>query len=330
MKKTLATLAFIAGIAGTAYAETTIKLGHFGPGTDVFSLSVEAFAEEVNERSEGRLNVQVYPAGQLGNERQQISALQGGLQEILVTASTNVTNMHPPLSLLDLPFAFGNEVEADAVTMGDFSEKLLDGLDASGLVGLALWENGFRVISNNVHPISTPADLEGIKMRVLGAPVFIDTFGALGSSPVPMPFTELYSALETGTVDGQDNTFVTVDMMKFYEVQKHLTLTNHMYSAFIVLAGKPFMDRLTPEDRAVLEEVSAEFGAKQRKQMRDASAPILEFLSGDAGMEVIKSLTPEQLAEFRSAVVSVVDATVTDDLRPLYDEMTARINAASN
>lgn len=318
----------VAVAAGPAMAQTVIKLGHFGPGSDAFSKTVEAFAAELETRSEGRLKVQIFPAGQLGNEKQQISALQGGLQEMLVTAATNLTNMSEPLRLLDLPFIFGNYAEADAVTTGEFGARFLTGLENANLSGLALWENGFRVMTNKKRPIAMPQDIKGLAIRVIGAPVFIDTFTALGAQPVPMPFPEIYSGLETGTIDGQDNTALTVDMMKYYEVQNHLTISNHMYSAMAVLAGKPFLDGLLAEDRAVLETAVLEFGATQRAMLRETADKVVDTLADEHRMEVIRELTPEQLAAFRAAVAPVIDKTVTADLKPLYDEMIARIEAA--
>ncbi|MFM2281682.1 MAG: hypothetical protein RLZZ444_3913 [Pseudomonadota bacterium] len=329
MKKKILALAFgmFFGISAAAEAETVIKIGHFGPGDDIFSKSVIAFATELEKQSEGRLKAQIFPAGQLGNEKQQISALQGGLQEMLITASTNLTNLNAPLRLLDLPFIFGSEAQADSVTMGPLAPELLSGLGGSGLVGLAFWENGFRVMSNSVRPITKPDDLAGIKMRVIGAPVFIDTFSALGAQPIPMPFPELYAGLETGTVNAQDNTALTIEMMKYYEVQKYLTITNHIYSAMVVLAGQPFLDRLSPEDREILEKVTVEFGGMQREMMREANKKVLDFLGKDGGMEIIPALSPESLAAFRAAVAPVVDKTVTDDLKPMHEKMLAATEA---
>lgn len=329
MKLTLAACAALVLGAGTAMAQTVIKVGHFGPGSDVFSRGVEAFAEDLEKRSEGRFDVQIFPAGQLGNEKQQISALQGGLQEILITATTNLTNLNKPLRLLDIPFVFATEAEADAVTMGPLAAELTAGLEQHRLQALGLWENGFRAISNDVRPVTMPDDLAGIKMRVIGAPVFIDTFNALGAQPTPMPFTELYAGLETGTVDGQDNTPLTVEMMKFYEVQDYLTVSNHIYSAMVVLAGKPFMSRLSEEDRALLIDAVQGFGATQRAMMREANAKVLDFLGGEGGMEIVPALSPEAVAAFREKVAPVAAGTVTEDLKPLYDQMLATIAASA-
>lgn len=324
-----ALLAVVLGLGpGAALAQKVVKLGHFGPGPDPFSKSVVAFAKKVEELSAGSLKVQVYPAGQLGNEKQQLGALQGGLQELLVTSTSNLTAINEPFKLLDLPFAFASYAEADAVTMGPFADKLMARLPDSKLVGLALWENGFRVVSNSRRPITKLADFQGLKMRVIGAPVFIDTFKALGTNPVPLPFPELFSALETKTVDGQDNPVVAVQAVKFYEVQRHLTLTNHMYGAMVVLAGKPFHDRLSDKERDILRRAAAEFGPEQRQILREASDKSMAFLAGEGKMEIVKALGKAELAAIRAAVKPVVDNNVSDGLRPLYAEMNAQLDKA--
>lgn len=310
-------------------AETVLKLGHFGPGPDPFSKSVEAFAERVAELSGGDLTIKVYPAGQLGNEKQQISALQGGLQEMLITSTTNLSNMKPEFSLLDLPFVFSNYAQADAVTMGAVGEKMMEGLGANGLTGLALWENGFRALTNSERAVTSVADMKGMKIRVIGAPVFIDTFTALGTNPVPMPFPELYSAMETGTVDGQDNPAVAVAALKFYEVQKHYTPLNHIYGAMIVLGSESALGRLSDEQRDILTTAARDFGTQQREMIRGADAWGIGVMK-ENGMEIVESLSADAIAEFKAAVAPVVEASVTDTLRPLYSEMLNTISSASN
>jgi len=313
--------------AAPACAETILKLGHFGPGPDPFSKSVEAFAAQVEELSGGDLKIQIFPAGQLGNEKQQISALQGGLQELLITSTTNLSNMQPAFSLLDLPFAFSSHAQADAVTMGPVGDKMMEGLDGNGLKGLALWENGFRALTNSVRPVERLADMEGLKIRVIGAPVFIDTFTALGTNPVPMPFPELYSAMETGTVDGQDNPAVAVAALKFYEVQKYYTPLNHIYGAMIVLGSESALGRLSDEQRTILEQAARDFGPKQREMIRGADDWGLGVMN-DNGMELVEALSPEAVAEFKAAVAPVVEASVAEGQRALYDEMQTTIDAA--
>lgn len=319
---TFAMMVMVTAFANSGSAATKIKLGHFGPGPDPFSKSLEIFAKMVNERSNGSMEVSIFPAGQLGNEKQQLSALQGGLQEMLITASTNVSNMNEKLKILDLPFAFASYAEADAVTTGPMAKKMMAGMDNKGFMPLGLWENGFRAMTNSKHAINSLADFKGLKIRVIGAPIFIDTFKALGAQPVPMPFTELYSALETKTVDGQDNPALAVQALKFYEVQKYYTATNHIYGAMIVLAGKKFISRLSPEDRTILEQVVHEFGLKQRKILREADLKAAAFLASEkGGMKVVSALDPKAIEEIRAAVKPVVDASITESINPLYNEM---------
>ena len=259
-----------------ASAQTTLRLGHFGSGPDPFSQSVETFATRVAEASGGSLSIQIFPSGQLGNEAQQISALQGGLQDLLITSTTNLANMSAAFSLLDLPFAFSNHSEAAAVTMVAIGDQMMSGLDGTGLMGLALWENGFRALTNSVRPVNSVEDLAGMKIRVIGAPVFIETFTALGANPVPMPFPELYAAMETGTVDGQDNPALAARALRFYEVQDHYTATNHIYGAMIVLGSEAALSRLSDDDRATLARVAREFGAEQRAILRAADASAVD------------------------------------------------------
>ncbi|PLS21078.1 TRAP transporter substrate-binding protein [Neptunicoccus cionae] len=321
----LATVAALAISVLPIQAQTTIKLGHFGPGPDPFSQSIETFAERVSELSDGRLAVKVFPAGQLGNEKQQISALQGGLQEMLVTSTTNLSNMNPKFKLLDLPFVFTSYSDADAVTLGPVGEEIVAGLETNGLRGLALWENGFRAFTNSQRAVDSLEDFDGLKVRVIGAPVFIDTFTALGANPVPMPFPELYSAMETGTVDAQDNPALAVQSLKFYEVQDHYTATNHIYGAMIPLVSERFFKRLSDEDRAALSQAAREFGVEQRQILRRADADAVELLISEGGMEAVRALTPEAASELQAAVASVVEKNVTDDLRPLYEDMLTAI-----
>ena len=310
-----------------ASAETVLKLGHFGPGPDPFSQSVEAFAASVAEKSGGDLKIEIFPAGQLGNEKQQIQALQGGLQDLTIIATTNLSNMQPSFSLLDLPFVFTTHAQADAVTMGSIGQSMMDGLEGTGLTGLALWENGFRAFSNSQKPVEKLADMEGLKVRVIGAPVFIDTFTALGTNPVPMPFPELYSAMETGTVDGQDNPAVAIAALKFYEVQSHFTPLNHVYGTMIVLGSEAALKRLSDEERAILAEAAVAFGAQQRAAIRGADQWGIGVMK-ENGVAVVDSLSPEAIAEFQAAVAPVVEASISDELRPIYEEMLSTIETA--
>lgn len=309
-------------MAGQASA-LTIKVGHYGNPDTPFDQGVKIFAEKVEQLSGGDLTVQDFPSGQLGNESQEVAALRGGLQEVLITSSTNLIRYSQPLQVLDLPFLFADDAATDKVLLGSLGDELLNGLDGSGMKGLAFWDNGFRDLSNSQHPITTLADFKGLSFRVIGQPIYIDTFKALGANPVPMPFPEVYTALETGTVDGQDNPLVTVRDLKFYEVQKYLTHSRHAYSAMVFLAGQPFWNRLNDEQKVIVKRAAREAGIEQRKIMRDSVAKAQTMLSSH--MSVANDFAPGERDKIRKAVQPVVEEMLTDETRPIYERIEAKL-----
>ena len=322
----VAAAALSAAIAAPAAARD-IKIGHFGaPGTP-FDQGVQYFAEQVEALSDGEYTVTNFPSGQLGNEAQQIGALQGGLQEMLITSSTNLIKYNELFQLIDLPFAFEDDAATDKVLLGDVGEKMLAGLDGSGMKGLTFIDNGFRDLSNSERPIESLADFDGLSFRVIGAPVFINTFSALGTNPVPMPFPEVYTALETGTVDGQDNPLITVRDVNFFEVQDYLTTSKHAYSALVLLVSQPFWNSLSDEDKAMLQEAADAAALENRKIMRAAVEDAKAFLSSEEGGMTISEFTPEARAEIVEAVAPVTEELLTDAIRPLYEEMQSTLAA---
>lgn len=302
-----------------------IKIGHFGsPGTP-FNEGVEFFKTKLEEVSGGEFTVTNYPSGQLGNEAQQIGALQGGLQEMLITSSTNLIKYNPRFQLIDLPFAFANDEATDKVLLGDVGKKMLAGLEGSRMVGLTYIDNGFRDLSNSKHPIAKLSDFDGLNFRVIGSPVFINMFRDLGANPVPMPFPEVYTALETGTVDGQDNPMLTVRDQKFFEVQKYLTHSKHAYSALVMLISEPFWNSLSDEQKGFIQEAADATAVENRKVMRAAVSEARTFLETEGGMEVI-DFPEDSMPAIKEAVQPVTDQLVTDELRPLYEEMQSVLN----
>ncbi|NVK58672.1 MAG: DctP family TRAP transporter solute-binding subunit [Rhodobacteraceae bacterium] len=326
--KPLGALIAAAGLAATLAAPAAardIKIGHFGaPGTP-FDEGVQFFAEKVEELSGGDYTVTNFPSGQLGNEAQQIGALQGGLQEMLITSSTNLIKYNERFQLIDLPFAFADDAATDKVLLGPVGDEMLAGLDGSGMKGLTFIDNGFRDLSNSKRPIEKLADFDGLSFRVIGAPVFINTFEALGTNPVPMPFPEVYTALETGTVDGQDNPLLTVRDLNFYEVQDYLTTSKHAYSALVMLISQPFWNSLSDDDKAMLQQAADETAIENRKIMRAAVEEAKAFLASEEGGMTVSDLTPEARAEIVEAVAPVTEGLVTDAIRPLYEEMQATL-----
>ena len=237
------------------------------------------------QKSGGKMKIQAYWDGALGNDLTATQQVRTGSLEMVLTSTAPLTSIVPALGVFDLPFLFNNEKEADAVLDGKVGEWFSAKLPAAGAVNLAWWENGFRHTTNSKHAITKLEDFQGVKMRVMQNNIFLDTFKTLGSNAVPMAFSEVYSALETKTVDGQENPFMNIENMKFYEVQKYLTLTKHAYSPTLVLFSKKIWDTLSPQEQGVLRECAVEGRAEQRKANRAAEEKSVANLRSK-GMQV--------------------------------------------
>jgi tripartite ATP-independent transporter DctP family solute receptor len=238
--------------------ERTIKFGHINNTDHPVSIGAKKFAELLAAKSGGKFKVQEYPASQLGNEFQQQSALQGGVQEITTPATTSLAGIVKEFGLIDFPFSVSSFAQADALLDGPLGQALIAKLPEKGLVSLGYWDLGFRNATNSKRPVTKVEDFEGLKLRVIPNPVFLETFKAFKANPVPMPFAELYNALESRAVDGQENPFSVILSNKFFEVQKYLSATNHVYAANIVLVSKKFWDGLTPAEQKWMHEAADE------------------------------------------------------------------------
>lgn len=286
------------GLAGTSAMAKDInsRIIRFGYGLADSSPSGQAvrfFAEEVGKLSDGKMKVKTYGNGSLGSDEQMQNALIGGSQEITFVSTAPLAGLVKGFGVFDLPFLFDNEKVADAVLDGPAGQKLLDTLPDKGLIGLLYWENGFRNITNSRHEISKMEDIKGIKLRVMQNEVALAVFNGLGANAIPMPFTELFTALETKTVDGQENPLSTIKTSKFYEVQPYLTISNHVYTPFVLLASKRWWDGLTADERDVLKQAAKTSQAYQRKISREADSESLQFIK-DKGVKVSKFSTEEK------------------------------------
>jgi tripartite ATP-independent transporter DctP family solute receptor len=308
---TLAALATLApGASAQGLPERTLRLGHGIAEDHPLGQGAKRFAELVDKATGGRTKVKVYPATQLGSEVQMISALRGGVQEMLITSSAPVATLSKPFLLFDLPFLLDSEAEADALLDGPVGQRLLDGLDDKALVGLCYWENGFRHVTNSRRAVTRADDLSGLKLRVMQNPVYIDSFKALGANAVPMPFTELYSAMETRAIDAQENPVAIIAASKFYEVQKHVTLTKHAYAPYVVLVSRAFWDKLQPTERDGLRGACREARDFQRTLIRQQTVQQLDMLR-KSGMTV-SELAPGEAEKLRARVKPVVERYVQE------------------
>jgi TRAP-type transport system periplasmic protein len=268
-------------------------------------IGAKKFAEVVEAKSGGKIKVRLYPSGTLGGEQQVASAMQGGTVEVSMMAPAQLVGNFKQFLVLDFPFAFANEREADAVLDGPVGRKLLEPMPARGLVGLAYMEQGYRSISNSRRPISKMEDIRGLKIRTIQNPLYVDMLNALGANAVPMAFTELYTALETRTVDGQENPYATLEASKFYEVQKFASATRHIYNPQLLLVGKKFWDTLSDEEKQIFEDAAAEARDHQRKVAREMEGKSREFLV-KSGMQV-NDVPAEEIARMREKVQPVID-----------------------
>lgn len=300
-------LVLLAG-AGSARAEIrehTIKFATQNSKGHPSVEGMEKFKDLVEEKSGGNITVRLFPGGVLGGDLQTLSSLQGGTVEMTVMNAGLLAGVAKDFALADLPFLYDTAEQADAVMDGPFGTALMDQLPAHNLAGLGYWELGFRQLTNNRHPVTKVEDIAGLKIRVVQQPVMIDLFNALGANAVPMPFPEVYTALETGAIDGQENPFPNILASKFYEVQKYLTVTNHVYNPQIVLVSGKLWDSLNQEERKLLQDAAMEARDFQRETSRAQSAEALAQLK-EEGMEVTE-LSPEEMAKLREKARPVVD-----------------------
>lgn len=299
--------------AGPALAEIrdqTVKFASANNKGHPQVTGMEKFAELVKEKSGGKIEVKLFPGGTLGGDVQTVSALQGGVIEMTVLNAGILASNVKEFGAVDLPFLFDSGEEADKVMDGPFGTSLMERLPATGLVGVAYWELGFRNLTNNRHPVTKLEDIKGLKIRTIQSPIPVELFNALGANAVPLPYTELYTALETGTVDGQENPSANIINAKFYEVQKYMTLTRHQYNPQIVLVSKKFWDGLNDEEKTILQQAAVEARDFQRKVSREQDAAALEEIR-KTGMEV-SELSPEETQKLRDAVKPVIEKFSAD------------------
>lgn len=329
LRKAFAGLAIAAAACGAGaqdVQERVIKFGHLNNTDHPVSMGVKRFAEALAAKSGGKLKVQEFPSNQLGNEMQQQSALQGGVQEMTAPATTSLAGIVKEFGLVDFPFSVANFQQADALLDGPLGQALIARLPEKGLVALGYWDLGFRNATNSRRAITRPEDFDGLKMRVIPNPVFLETFKAFKANPVPMPFAELYGALESKAVDGQENPFSVILSNKFFEVQKYVSATNHVYAANIVLVSKRFWDRLSPAEQRMMQEAFNESRGYQRQASRAAAQKAVDELKAK-GMQ-FNEVAPAEQARMREIARPVTDkfaASYDPAIVKLYQDELARI-----
>lgn len=306
--------------------ERTIKAG-IGLNEDhPQGQGLKKFAELVAEKSGGKIEVQNFYAAQLGDDQKMTEALKGGLQEITIPSTSPLVGTVKEYAIYDFPFLFNTGEEADKVLDGPVGQQLLDKLPEHGLIGLTYWENGFRNLTNSKRPVEKAEDFQGLKIRTMQNEVHLEAFAKLGANPTPMAFSEVFTALESKTVDGQENPLATIESNKFFEVQPYLSMTQHVYTPFVFLVSKKFWDQLSDEEKAILKDSAIEAGKYQRELNRSVNGEALERLKA-AGMQV-NEVTAEEKAKMNEIIKPVIDKFAVEIGEDLVKQLYAEIENA--
>ena len=295
------------------FADRTIKFTNGVNEDHPVGIGVKKMQEVLAAKTGGKMKINAFWGGAAGGDLPATQALRAGTQEMVCTSSSPLVGIIKELGAFDLPFLFANEKEADAVLDGDAGKYFNKKLEDAGLVNLAYWENGFRNLTNSKRPVTKVEDFDGVKVRVMQNNIFLDTFKTLGANAVPMAFGEVFTALETKTIDGQENPFVTIETSKLNEVQKYLSVTRHAYTPFLVLYSKKLWDQLNAQEQAVLREAAMEGQKVQRAANRALNEKSLASLK-TKGMQVNEISAAEQ-------------ARITARIMPVYDRNVPTIGA---
>jgi tripartite ATP-independent transporter DctP family solute receptor len=277
------------GMACAAFAQTAMKISISTAQNSHQGVAIDAFAKEVAARTNGRYKIETFYNGSLGGERESIEAVQLGTQELAFSSTGPVPNFVPEAKILDVPFLFRDKAHARAVLDGPIGQELLTKFDAKGFKALAWAENGFRHMTNSKRDVKGPEDLKGLKMRTMENPVHIAAYKGLGIITTPMAFPEVFTALQQGTVDGQENPLSVIMAAKFSQVQKHLSLTGHVYSPCIFVMNKAAFDKLSAADKtAFLEAAKVAVKANRDRVDQDDANGVKELRA--QGMTVIENV----------------------------------------
>ncbi len=289
LSKLFISLSLAVGFVATAAAQTAMKINIAIAQNSHQGIAIDTFAKEVDARTGGRIKIQTFYSGSLGGERESIEAVQLGTQELTFSSSGPVPNFVPDAKILDIPFLFRDKAHARAVLDGPIGQEMLTKFESKGFKALAWGENGIRNMTNNKRAINTPDDLKGLKLRTMENPVHVAAYKGLGIVTTPMAMTEVFTALQQGTVDGQENPLSVIMAAKFDQVQKHVSLTGHVYSPAIFLMNKGSFDKLSAADKQVFLD-AAKVAVKANRARVDADDAMgVSYLRGK-GMTVVENV----------------------------------------
>ncbi len=299
--KALITAALTVLAAGTAPAQTTFKMNISVSQNSHYGVAVDTFAAEVEKRTGGRYKIQNFYSSALGNEREAVEAVQLGTLDLVMTSTGPIPNFVPEVAILDIPFLFRSYEHARAVLDGPIGQEMLTNFDSKGFKALAWGENGFRHMTNNKVAVKSPADLKGLKLRTMENPIHIQAYKGFGIIPTPMGISEVFTGLQQGTVDGQENPLTVIQAWKFDQVQKHLTLTGHVYSPAVILMNKGLWDKLSAADKDAFLAAAREAVKANRARIDSDEQTVVSDLRSK-GMQVIEDVDRSQ---FQAALAPV-------------------------
>jgi TRAP-type transport system periplasmic protein len=301
--------------------KTVIKLGWTTAdgAQDPYAIGARAFKSAVERETRGTVEVQLFPNRQLGDERPMLEGMRFGTVDAGIITNAVIAQIEPSFQVNDLPFLFANQGQAHRVLDGTVGAELTKRLGAKGIQVLGFMEGGFRNMINNKRPVNTPADVQGVKYRVMQNPMFIDMFNSLGGAAVPMAWGETFTAVQQGTIDGLEIPVAVIEANKYYEVTKFLSLTNHTYSMIGLVMSKKSFEKLSPEQRTAVINASKSATAIQRQvAAADASSTLKTLEKQGMKINVVADVGP-----FRKSVAPVYEKFRKSDSGPLLDQVLA-------
>jgi len=320
LKKSVVLISILAcffAVAAEA-ADYVIRVGHSQASEHHYHYGLQYFVDKVAEKTNDRVQIHIFPASQLGGQREEFQGCMVGTHDMVLTATNVMSNFEPTIGVFDMPFIFRSREHAYAVADGEIGNEMSAIFEEMGIKVLAYWENGFRYITNSIRPIRVPEDLKGLKIRVPDSPAYLDTFLTLGAAATPMAMGEVFSALQLKTIDGQENPAAHVINNAFYEVQKYISLTGHFYTHELLVMSKALYDSFPADIQKALIEAAVEARDYQRELSRKYDQECIEKIK-ELGMEVMEV----DVAKFQEATKPVYEKY------PQYKELVERIRAVN-
>ncbi len=308
------------GLFASAYAQTTVlKIGYATTKESHYGVGSTVFCDEVEKGTQGRYKCQHFANSALGGEREQIEAVQLGTQDLVNTSTGPVGNFVPEVKIVDIPFLFRDYDHARKVMDGPIGQDILTKFPSKGIIALAWTENGFRHMTNSKRDIVKPTDAAGLKMRTMENKVHMDGYRTFGILPTPMAFPELFGALQQGTVDGQENPIPVILSSKFSQVQKHLSLTGHVYSPALLLLSPKVWNKLSDADKKVFMDAAKSASVAQRKKVNEDENNGIAQLEKD-GMKVVRNVDGAAFrAALQPAYVNYAKEFGADNIKKIQD-----------